>query len=141
MKNPDSKNRSVRTEEAQPFAGLIVRDREPESLEFPFSSLSSLVTSNEQFFIRNHFPVPKLERETWRLRVDGLVKHPFEITYDDLLQMSSRTVMMTMECAGNSRIFLSPKVGGVQWELGAVSNAEWTGVPLADVLKRAGVKA
>ena len=42
---------------------------------------------------------------------------------------------------GNSRIFLSPKVGGLQWELGAVSTAEWTGVPLAAVLKRAGVKA
>jgi len=35
----------------------------------------------------------------------------------------------------------TPKVGGLQWELGAVGNAEWTGVPLAAVLKRAGVKA
>ncbi len=61
--------------------------------------------------------------------------------YDELLRMPSRTITMTLECAGNSRIFLSPKVGGLQWELGAVSNAEWTGVPLAAVLKRAGVRA
>jgi len=141
MKNLDPKEPPVRSAEAQPFAGLIVRDREPENLEFPFSSLNSLVTSNEQFFVRNHFAVPKLERDTWRLMIDGLVKHPCEIAYDELLQISSRTVMMTMECAGNSRIFLSPKVGGLQWELGAVSNAEWTGVPLAAMLKRAGVKA
>jgi len=32
-------------------------------------------------------------------------------------------------------------VNGEQWNLGAVSTAEWTGVPLAEVLVRAGVKA
>jgi len=72
--------------------------------------------------------------------IEGRVKEPCEIDYDELIRMPSRTVTMTLECAGNSRIFLSPKVGGLQWELGAVSNAEWTGVPLAAVLKRAGVK-
>lgn len=126
--------------EVQPFAGLIVRDREPENLEFPFSALSSVVTANEQFFVRNHFAMPRLERKDWRLRIEGRVKHPCELSYDELLRVPSRTVMMTLECAGNSRIFLSPKVSGLQWELGAVGNAEWTGVPLAAVLKRAGVK-
>ena len=69
------------------------------------------------------------------------MEEPYEIGFDELLRMPSHTVTMTLECAGNSRIFLSPKVGGVQWELGAVSTAEWTGVPLAAMLKRAGVKA
>src|SRR5205814_4074868 len=127
--------------ESQPFAGLIVRERDPENLEFPFSAIHSLVTSSEQFFVRSHFAVPKLERESWRLKIEGLVKHPCELTWEELQNMPSRTVMMTLECAGNSRIFLSPKVSGLQWELGAVGNAEWTGVPLAVVLKRAGVKA
>jgi DMSO/TMAO reductase YedYZ molybdopterin-dependent catalytic subunit len=133
-------NRKVPTVEPQPFTGLIVRDRDPENLEFPFSALNSFVTSNEQFFVRSHFAVPKLEPDKWRLSVEGLVKQPCQITYDELLKMPSRTVMMTLECAGNSRIFLSPKVSGLQWELGAVGNAEWIGVPLAAVLKRAGVK-
>lgn len=127
--------------EPAPFAGLIVRDRDPENLEFPFSSLNSLVTSNEQFFVRSHFAVPKLRQENWRLKIEGLVKHPCELTWDELIKMPSRTVSMTLECAGNSRIFLSPKASGLQWELGAVGNAEWTGVPLAAVLKRAGLKA
>jgi DMSO/TMAO reductase YedYZ molybdopterin-dependent catalytic subunit len=127
--------------EAQPFTGLIVRDRDPENLEFPFSALNSLITSAEQFFVRSHFAVPKLERDDWRLSIEGLVKNPCQITYNELLSMPARTVMMTLECAGNSRIFLSPKVSGLQWELGAVGNAEWTGVPLAAVLKRAGVKS
>jgi DMSO/TMAO reductase YedYZ molybdopterin-dependent catalytic subunit len=47
---------------------------------------------------------------------------------------------LTLECAGNGRAFLSPKAKGVQWELGAVSTAEWTGVPLAALLEKAGVK-
>ena len=133
--------RSKRSSEAQAFAGLIVRERNPENLEFPFSALNSFVTSNEQFFVRSHFGVPKLERDAWRLIIEGRVRQRCEIAFDELVQMPSRTLTMTLECAGNSRIFLSPKVGGLQWELGAVGNAEWTGVPLAAVLKRAGVKA
>ncbi|MEW6304807.1 MAG: sulfite oxidase [Verrucomicrobiota bacterium] len=125
----------------QPFTGLIVRDKEPENLEFPFSSLNSFITPTEQFFVRSHFPVPKVEVKTWRLKIDGLVNQPCELTYEELQKMPTRTVTMALECAGNSRIFLSPKVGGLQWELGAVGNAEWTGVPLATVLERAGVRA
>ena len=51
--------------------------------------------------------------------------------------MEKRTIAATLECAGNNRIFLEPKVKGVQWELGAVGNAKWTGVPLSAVLARA----
>ena len=42
---------------------------------------------------------------------------------------------------GKYRNFLEPKVKGVQWGLGAVGNAEWTGVPLSILLDRAGVKS
>jgi DMSO/TMAO reductase YedYZ molybdopterin-dependent catalytic subunit len=48
---------------------------------------------------------------------------------------------VTLECAGNNRNFLEPKVKGVQWGLGAVGTAEWTGVPLAILLDRAEVKS
>ena len=47
--------------------------------------------------------------------------------------MPSRTSIATLECAGNGRVFLSPPLPGAQWQLGAVGNAEWTGVPLAVV--------
>ncbi len=123
------------------FSGLIIREKEPENLEFPFSSLGSFITPNEQFFVRSHFAVPKLTLDSWRLKVEGLVDNPCELNYDDLLKLPSRTVRAILECAGNSRIFLSPKSGGLPWELGAVGNAEWVGVPLAAVLERAGVQA
>ena len=141
MKDAEVSELSARISEMQAFAGLIVRERNPENLEFPFSALNSFITSSEQFFVRSHFAVPKLDLDGWRLSIEGRVEKQCEISYEELLSMPSRTVTMTLECAGNSRIFLSPKVGGLQWELGAVSNAEWTGVPLAAVLKRAGIRA
>lgn len=137
---PSDQSQSLPLVDPRPFAGLIVREKEPENLESPFSTLTSFVTANEQFFIRSHFAVPKINRDTWRLQVEGLVRHPCELSFADLLKLPSRTVTMALECAGNSRIFLSPKVSGLQWELGAVGNAEWTGVPLAAVLKHAGLK-
>src|SRR5437016_6308333 len=124
-----------------PFTGLIIRDKDPENLEFPFVALSGFVTPNDQFFVRSHFAAPKLELQNWRLKIEGLVDRPCELSYEELIRMPRRSVVATIECAGNGRIFLSPKVDGLQWELGAVGNSEWTGVPLAAVLKRAGVKA
>jgi DMSO/TMAO reductase YedYZ molybdopterin-dependent catalytic subunit len=54
--------------------------------------------------------------------------------------MPSQSRFVTLECAGNGRSTLNPRVNGEQWNLGAVSTAEWTGVLLAEVLDRAGVK-
>jgi DMSO/TMAO reductase YedYZ molybdopterin-dependent catalytic subunit len=121
--------------------GLTIREREPSNLEFPFSSLDSYLTPNELFYIRSHFAVPKLDANPYRLRVDGAVEKPFEIGLDELRKMSSSTVTATLECAGNSRVYLVPQTSGAQWQLGAVSNAEWTGVPLLALLERAGIKA
>src|SRR5213596_1484809 len=118
---------------------MITREKEPPNLEMPFSALESFVTPNERFYIRCHFPIPKINERDWRLRVGGKVARPFEVIIDDLRQMPTQTITATLECAGNSRVFVVPKVKGVQWELGAVGNAEWTGVRLCDVLQRAGI--
>jgi DMSO/TMAO reductase YedYZ molybdopterin-dependent catalytic subunit len=119
--------------------GLIVREKDPKNLEFPFATLNSFITPNEKFFVRNHFAMPKIDRRTWRLKVGGAVKKELELTYDALRKMPSRAVVATLECAGNNRAYLVPKVNGVPWGLGAVGNARWTGVPLDAVLERAGM--
>jgi DMSO/TMAO reductase YedYZ molybdopterin-dependent catalytic subunit len=118
---------------------MITREKEPPNLEMPFGVLDGFVTPNERFYIRCHFPIPKINERDWRLKVEGKVARPFEVTMDDLRQMPAHTITATLECAGNSRVFLVPKVKGVQWELGAVGNAEWTGVRLRDLLQRAEV--
>jgi DMSO/TMAO reductase YedYZ molybdopterin-dependent catalytic subunit len=118
---------------------MITREKEPPNLEMPFRALDSFVTPSERFYVRCHFPIPKINERDWRLKVEGKVARPFEVTMDDLRQMPTQTITVTLECAGNSRVFLVPKVKGVQWELGAVGNAEWTGVRLREVLQRAGM--
>lgn len=121
--------------------GLIVRQAEPLNLEMPFSTLSGFTTPNESFYVRCHFPIPEITASDWRLTVEGEVEAPFQLSYDELLAMETRTIAATLECAGNNRVFLEPKVKGVQWGLGAVGNASWTGVPLSAVLARAKVKS
>jgi DMSO/TMAO reductase YedYZ molybdopterin-dependent catalytic subunit len=118
---------------------LIIREREPQNLETDFAQLNSFITSNDTFYIRSHFAVPKLDAKLWRLKIEGAVKTPLELKLDDLLGMPAESKHVTLECAGNGRVFLTPKVDGVQWQMGAVGNAEWTGVPLAAVLERAGM--
>lgn len=119
--------------------GLVIREKEPENLEFPFENLRGFITNNDQFYVRSHFKVPTVDVKTWRLKVEGAVSTPIDLSYDDIVKMESRTIPVTLECAGNGRVFLSRTARGAQWELGAVSNATWTGVPLAAVLKRAGL--
>src|SRR5947207_13459313 len=121
--------------------GLIVREQEPLNLEMPFSTLNGFKTPNESFYVRCHFPIPEITASKWSLKVEGEVEAPFSLSYEELLAMESRTVAATLECAGNNRIFLEPKVKGVQWGVGAVGNASWTGVPLSAVLEHAKLKA
>jgi DMSO/TMAO reductase YedYZ molybdopterin-dependent catalytic subunit len=120
---------------------LIVREQDPLNLEMPFSSLSGFITPNESFYVRCHFPIPEISAENWSLKIEGEVEAPFELNYGELLGMETRTIAATLECAGNNRIFLEPKAKGVQWGLGAVGNASWTGVPLSALLDRARPKA
>src|SRR6266850_1860212 len=119
--------------------GLIIRQKEPTNLETPFDQVDSYLTPTELFYIRSHFPAPRLELASYQLRIDGAVRNPLSLSYQQLRDMPSETRVATLECAGNSRVFLVPQVGGAQWELGAVGNAEWTGVPLGALLERAGL--
>jgi len=107
---------------------MITREKEPANLEMPFAELEGRITPTEKFYVRSHFPTPACDLKRWRLTVDGCVRKALKFTLGDLQKLETRTIEATMECAGNSRIFLKPKVKGVQWELGAVGNAKWTGV-------------
>lgn len=104
----------------------------------PFSSLGDWITPHEQFYVRCHFPVPEIDAETWRLKIEGATAHAIEFTLNALRELPAHTITATVECAGNGRSFLEPKVKGVAWDTGAVGNARWTGVLLRDLLEQAG---
>jgi DMSO/TMAO reductase YedYZ molybdopterin-dependent catalytic subunit len=120
-------------------AGLIIRQKDPNNLEMPFDQLGDFITPSEVFYIRSHFPAPELDPLAYRLSIKGAVRNVLSLSYADIRAMPSRTCVATLECAGNSRVFMAPPVPGAQWQLGAVGNAEWTGVPLSVLLERAGL--
>src|SRR5262245_40240832 len=121
-------------------AGLIIRQKEPTNLETPLHQVDSYLTPTELFYIRSHFPAPRLDLASYQLRIEGAVRNPLSLSYQQLRDMPSETRVAMLECAGNSRVFLVPQVAGAQWELGAVGNAEWTGVSLQTLLERAGLE-
>jgi sulfite oxidase len=88
-----------------------------------------LLTPNIDFFIRNHFATPKINAETWNLEISGLVAAPLKLSYSDILLASSARHPFTIECAGN-------RSGGA-----GVGTANWSGLPLAQLLKQAGVRS
>jgi DMSO/TMAO reductase YedYZ molybdopterin-dependent catalytic subunit len=121
--------------------GLVVHRAHPLNCETSIPALiGGVVMPKAHFYVRNHFQVPLLDEPRWRLEVGGLVERPLSLSLRDLTQMRSQTLVVTLECAGNGRSLLEPPVEGEKWDVGAVSTAEWTGVPLAEVLDLAGVK-
>jgi len=99
------------------------------------------LTPTELFFVRNHTKTPRIDVASWRLKVEGSgVGRPLELSLDDLVGLPSVSVIRYVECAGNGRSFFGKKAQGTQWKLGGVGVAEWTGVPLREVLDRAGLK-
>ena len=123
-------------------AGLVVHKVDPLNAETAIDALvGGVMMPSARFYVRSNFPVPALDPDFWRLQVTGLVDEPLLLRLDDLRAMPSHTQVVTLECAGNGRALLTPPTPGEQWGLGAVSTAEWTGVPLIEVLERAGVRS
>src|SRR5262245_29581119 len=98
-------------------------------------------TPNRGFFIRNHFGIPELDAASWSITLGGHVERPRRITLADLRSLPARRLAAVVECAGNGRSFLPRPWEGNEFTYGAVSNASWTGVSLADVLGPSGLKA
>jgi len=125
-------------------ASLTVRVTNPLDAETPVREFTSFLTPLSRFFVRSHFgppPPAAVSEANWKLLVGGLVERSREFTLKDLRQMESMTITAVVQCSGNGRAHHCPKVPGVQWDRGAVGNAQWTGVRLRDVLARVGVVA
>ena len=122
-------------------ARLVARSVRPPDFETPVALLDSFLTPNDVFYVRCHMPVPaQLDEAAWKLAVGGEVGSPLALSIAELKQMPSASVTVTLECAGNGRAFFDPPVAGIQWRKGAVGTSKWTGVRLADLLKRAGAR-
>ena len=133
---------SALAQDAPRFAGkrpMIVHNDFPEDLESLPEYLSTWITPNDSFFVRQHLPRPKTDAASHRIEVTGMVQNKSALSISDLRALPQVTVPAVLECAGNGRSYYRPKMPGLQWSKGAVGNAEWRGPRLRDVLARAGV--
>jgi DMSO/TMAO reductase YedYZ molybdopterin-dependent catalytic subunit len=123
-------------------AGLVVHRAHPLNCETSIPALvGGVIMPNARFYIRNHFQIPNLDPDEYRLSVGGLVERPLDLRLRDIKTFQERTMVLTLECAGNGRTLFDPPADGEKWRFGAVSTAEWTGVPLSEVLDRAGIRS
>jgi DMSO/TMAO reductase YedYZ molybdopterin-dependent catalytic subunit len=94
----------------------------------PWEALDSWITPNGNFFSIAHYDVPTIDEKAWRLDVTGMVGKPTTMTLEQLRVLPTQKVVSTIECSGNN---------GVPVLISAIGNAEWTGTPLAGLLRSA----
>ena len=92
--------------------------------------LTPVVVPNSDFYrIDTAIVVPRVDLDGWSLGFSGMVDNPYSITFDELMELPMVERYVTLSCVSN-------EVGG-----DLVGNARWLGVPLRDLLDRAGVQA
>jgi DMSO/TMAO reductase YedYZ molybdopterin-dependent catalytic subunit len=112
-------------------------DTPPENRPTPISALLDDVTDTRVHYRRNHFSYPMIDTGSWRLPITGAVDHAYQLSLDDLRARPRRSAAVLLECAGHRRTDFQPPISGVQWNIGALSQAEWVGAALADLLAEA----
>ncbi|WP_104433851.1 molybdopterin-dependent oxidoreductase [Kineococcus xinjiangensis] len=101
----------------------------PPEADLEIAGLTPLFVPNDRFFrIDTALRVPVVDPETWSMEVRGMVDRPFSLTYRELLDLPHIEADVTLSCVSN-------EVGG-----DLVGNARWQGVPLRELLERAGVQ-
>ena len=101
----------------------------PADAQLPLDGLNPFVTPSADFYrIDTALVVPQLSKDSWRLKIGGMVDNPMELTFDDLLARPQVERYITLSCVSNP-------IGG-----DLVGNALWQGVLLRDILEEAGVQ-
>ncbi len=122
---------------------LIMYSDRPPLLETPREVFTSVLTPNDQFFVRWHMPdIPThIDPDTYTIHINGLVEKELHISLNDLkTKFEQVEVTAVLQCGGNSRSAFKPVAGGIQWGSGAMGCATWKGVRLRDILDQAGLK-
>ena len=124
--------------------GMTLHNKQPINGEFLPHLLDHNITPPGRHFVRNNGMVPeralKKSLQEWKLTIDGEVHRKLELSMADLLRFPQVTLPLVVECGGNGRANFDPKVRGNPWNRGAIGCSAWTGVPLVEVLKQAGLQ-
>ncbi|MCS6876987.1 MAG: sulfite oxidase [Geminicoccaceae bacterium] len=124
--------------------GLVLLSDKPLVAETPAHLLDDPVTPTDRLFIRNNGGIPEApaDPDAWKIRIDGEVHNPLELTVGELKRRFPRVEgVFTLECAGNGRSQFVPQARGNPWTTGGVGCPRWAGARLKDVLEAAGLKS
>jgi DMSO/TMAO reductase YedYZ molybdopterin-dependent catalytic subunit len=116
-------------EQLVPF--LDPQTMDPKRPMLNWEDLHDWITPQKEFFAVSHYGTAHVSADSWRLKIEGLVDKPMELSLDDLKARPKREVTATLECSGNG--------AGASF-MGAIGNTRWTGTPLAALLKDCGLK-
>jgi sulfane dehydrogenase subunit SoxC len=108
----------------------------------PLADLHGTLTPNALFYEVHYGGIPAIDPAEHRLMVHGMVDRPTLFTVDDLKRFPAVSVVHFLECSGNSWTEWLESTSGqtVQWSQGLTSCAEWTGVPVATILREVGIQ-
>jgi len=113
-------------EELVPF--LNMPRTGPNRLDW--ETLDEWITPQDQVFSVQHYGIPELKTEAFKLEITGLVQRPKALTLDDLRRLPKKDQLMTLECSGN---------GTGKGFMNAIYNSKWTGTPLVPLLEACGI--
>lgn len=130
------------TNEPARHKALIINGKKPFCAEpSPSLLVESFITPVDFFYVRNHLPVPQIDLKdyTLELAIEGMTKKTLD--FKAITKYEKRTITAAVMCGGNRRSEMSKikQLKGINWNVGAVGNATWTGVRLCDVLKDLGI--
>jgi DMSO/TMAO reductase YedYZ molybdopterin-dependent catalytic subunit len=101
----------------------------PAGASLSVSGITPFFTSNNSFYrVDTDLVVPQVSPQDWTLQITGMVDHPIELTFDDLLRLPLIEHDMTLVC-------VSDAVGGPY-----AGNARWLGASLPALLRKAGIR-
>ncbi len=101
---------------------MRIMSEKPLNAETPVKRLRSWVTANDVFFDRNQGEIPdeKIALDQWALTIDGEVRTPLRLTFDQIYRRPKTIAANTLECSGNGRSLLAEKASGNPWTIGGV---------------------
>jgi DMSO/TMAO reductase YedYZ molybdopterin-dependent catalytic subunit len=122
----------AQSETVVPFTDMpenVRWDTPPDRRLLDIRTIDGPFTPADRFATTQHYGHPEVNLGTFRLKIDGLVERPQELSLDDLRKMRSSDIVAGFECSGNR--------GPLH---GLCGNGRWTGVSLKRVLDAVGVK-
>jgi DMSO/TMAO reductase YedYZ molybdopterin-dependent catalytic subunit len=125
----------AQNEEVVPFTDLPApaapaAGAPPAAPRFDPRELKDFIVPNDKFFAVQHYNTPTLDQAAYKLRIEGLVDKPIELSLADIKRRPRVEQVIGFECSGNNNTRGNPLIG----------NAKWAGTPLAPILKEAGLK-